>query len=65
MKVLICHDDSQLRRIESTIAAIEKAVSAQQQNKHSLLTALKAERTELLRYAPHRGKTRRQTLQAA
>jgi hypothetical protein len=65
MRVLICHDDSQLRRVEKAIATIEANVPPQQRDRLSLLAALKAERTELLRYAPHRGTPRRQAKQAA
>jgi len=52
MKVLICNDDGQLRRIEGAIAAIESALPCRRQSKLSLLTALEAERAELLKYSP-------------
>ena len=66
MKVLICHDDRQLRRVESAIAAIESSMAVRHGSKLSLLTALKAERTELLRYDQHRqAKPRPQALRKA
>lgn len=50
MKALICHDDVQLRRIESAIAAIESAFPCDRQNKLALLRALEVERASLLQY---------------
>lgn len=62
MKVLICNDDGQLRRIEGAIAAIESALPCRRQGKLSLLTALEAERAELLKYSRQ---LRRKTVPAA
>jgi hypothetical protein len=39
MRVLICRDDSQLRRLDGTTAAIEAAAPYQQHTKLALLTA--------------------------
>jgi hypothetical protein len=49
MKELILHDDRELRRIEAAIAAIERAAPRDSARTHCLLTALKAERNELLK----------------
>lgn len=54
MRALICHDDDQLRRVESAIAAIEAAPPGQRQTKLALLAALHIERASLLQYAKHR-----------
>lgn len=51
MKVLICRDDGQLRRIDSAIAAIESAQPCQRENKLALLQALRIERAALLQHA--------------
>lgn len=49
MKDLILHDDRELRRLETAIAAIEQASPRDSMRSHCLLAALKAERKELLR----------------
>jgi hypothetical protein len=49
MKDLILHDDRELRRIETAIAAIEQAAPRDSARTHCLLAALKAERNELLK----------------
>ena len=49
MKDLILHDDRELRRIETAIAAIEQASPRDSLRSHCLLAALKTERSELLR----------------
>jgi hypothetical protein len=54
MKALICYDDDQLRRIESSIAVIESAQPCYRQNKQALLTALQIERASLLQYTKRR-----------
>ncbi len=51
MRVLICHDDGQLRRVESAIAAIESASPGYHQGKMALLAALRLERASLLQHA--------------
>lgn len=50
MRALICHDDGQLRRVESAIAAIESAQPCYRQNHQALLEALRIERAALLQY---------------
>lgn len=60
MKVLICRDDGQLRRIESAIAAIEAASSGERQSKLALLNALEIEHASLLQYA-QRGRSTART----
>lgn len=54
MKALICYDDDQLRRVESSIAAIESATPCQRQTKQALLMALQIERASLLQYTKRR-----------
>jgi hypothetical protein len=54
MRVLIVHDDGQLRRIESSIAAIEARLPPERHRLSGLLAALEAERQELLRYSIRR-----------
>ena len=49
MRVLIVHDDGQLRRIENAIAAIEARLPAERNRMDLLLAALKAEKREVLR----------------
>lgn len=49
MRELILRDDRELRRIESAIATIEQASVSDRLRRHCLLTALTAERDELLR----------------
>ena len=49
MKNLILHDDRELCRIETAIAALEQAGPRDSSRTHCLLAALKAERNELLR----------------
>jgi len=50
MRALICHDDGQLRRVESAIAAIEADQPCYRQSKQMLLEALRIERASLLQY---------------
>lgn len=54
MRALICHDDGQLRRVESAIAAIESAQPCYRQGKQALLEALQIERASLLQYTKRR-----------
>ena len=54
MRVLICYDDDQLRRVESTIAAIESAQPCFRQSRQALLEALQIERATLLQYTKRR-----------
>jgi hypothetical protein len=54
MRVLIVYDDGQLRRIESSIAAIEARLPPERHRLSGLLAALEAERQELLRYSIRR-----------
>jgi hypothetical protein len=54
MRVLIVHDDGQLRRIESAIAAIEARLPPERNRATSLLAALEAEKQELLRHNTRR-----------
>jgi hypothetical protein len=49
MKELILRDDRELRRIETAIAAMERAPASERLRRHCLLAALEAERDELLR----------------
>jgi len=49
MKELILHNDRELRRIETAIAAIEQSAPRDSARTHCLLAALKAERNELLK----------------
>jgi hypothetical protein len=63
MRVLICNDDRELKRIDAAIAAIEAAPPRHRQGKLLLLSALESERAELLRYTC--GKTRRSPRVAA
>lgn len=49
MRALIAHDDGQLRRLESAIAAIEARSPADRGRMHLLLAALESEKLELLR----------------
>ena len=51
MKVLICEEDRELKRIESAIAAIRSAPPQLRRGKMLLLCALEKERVELMRYA--------------
>ena len=50
MRELIVRDDLQIRRVESSIAAIEGRSVCDRLRVQSLLDALYAERTELQRY---------------
>ena len=54
MRALICYDDDQLRRVESSIAAIVSAPACYRQSKQALLEALLIERASLLQYAKRR-----------
>jgi hypothetical protein len=49
MRELVVRDDRELRRVERAIANIEQDTAAAQLRRHSLHTALTAERDELLR----------------
>jgi hypothetical protein len=49
MHALVVHDDGQLRRIESAIAAIEARRPGERNRMTGLLAALEAEKQELLR----------------
>jgi hypothetical protein len=51
MKVLICKEDRELKRIESAIAAIQSAPPQLRRGKMLLLSALQSERVELMRYS--------------
>lgn len=65
MRALICHDDGQLRRVESAIAAIESVGPCCRQGKQALLAALQMERASLLQYTKRRrGQTDRVTMPA-
>ena len=48
MKELILRDDRELRRVECAIATIERSSASDKLRRHCLLTALQAERDELL-----------------
>jgi hypothetical protein len=52
MRVLIAHDNIQLRRIVSAIAAIEARPPADRRRMAVLHAALESEKTELLRADP-------------
>lgn len=54
MRALICYNDDQLRRVESSIAAIKSAAPCQRQTKQALLTALQIEQASLLQYTKRR-----------
>lgn len=63
MRVLICYDDGQLRRVESAIMAIESAQPCYRHSKEALLKALQIERASLLQFTKHpRGQTDRMTI---
>jgi hypothetical protein len=51
MRILICNEDRELKRIDAAIAAIRAASPGQRRGKQSLLSALESERAELLHYA--------------
>jgi hypothetical protein len=55
VRALICHDDGQLHRVESAIAAIESSQPCYRQGRLALLEALRIERASLLRYTKHHG----------
>lgn len=59
MTQLICRDDRELRRIESTIAMLENARPCSGLRNDCLLAALRAERDELLRIAGRTGRLAR------
>ncbi len=52
MRTLIAHDDGQLRRLDSAIAALQARPPAERSRASHLLRALESERAELLRYMP-------------
>ena len=49
MRTLLVHDDGQLQRLESAIAAFQTRLAAERDRFAALLTALEAERTEIAR----------------
>ena len=54
MRAIVALDQEQLRRIEEAIARVEQRPFADRQKAVCLLTALRNEREEILRYHPRR-----------
>ena len=54
MRVLIVHDDGQLKRLESSIAAFHTRPAAERDRFAALLAALEEERAEIARFGARR-----------
>jgi hypothetical protein len=54
MRVLIARDDGQLRKLESSIAALNARPQAERDRRGALIAALEAERSEILRSCSRR-----------